>query len=312
MTIHTTLIRQVLLSVTTTVCVLAAHAQSNSLPENGSVGIGTTTPEARLDVRGSARIDSSLTVMDSMIVDKSAHVKEDLVVEGSSRVAGMVIGAPYLKLDYLRDSTLLGDEVLIIDSLGRVVRGDLKSLVYASSVSASAPCKDNNGGYTTPASPVWLNGSGKLYTSKDCVPNVKVGIGLEDPVAKLHIRTNEQEFDTHPLIVENSSGFKLLQLTEDALLQAREVKVDLASWPDYVFEPGYALMPLEELDAFVRANGHLPNVQEAAHMCDEGMNISETSVLLLEKVEELTLYILQLQAQIDRQQKEIDALKTNR
>ncbi len=73
--------------------------------------------------------------------------------------------------------------------------------------------------------------------------------------------------------------------------------------PDYVFADDYPLMPLSELEAFVQQHSHLPNVPSAETIDADGMvNMTKMQMLLLQKVEELTLYTLQ-------QQREIEALK---
>lgn len=103
-------------------------------------------------------------------------------------------------------------------------------------------------------------------------------------------------------------------LTVKGTIHTQEVKVDLqgAVAPDYVFEhyfhgfsrymPEYKLISLYELEDFVKANHHLPKVPAAATLDEEGLSLKEMNLLLLEKIEELTLYTIQ-------QQKEIDALK---
>ena len=68
--------------------------------------------------------------------------------------------------------------------------------------------------------------------------------------------------------------------------------------PDYVFEPSYQLMPLPELAAFVQREKHLPNVPSARELKADGVNMSEMQMHLLEKVEELTLYTLELQGRL--------------
>src|SRR5690554_203142 len=105
-------------------------------------------------------------------------------------------------------------------------------------------------------------------------------------------------------------------LTVKGKIHTQEVLVDLdgAVAPDYVFEkyfngfsemmPEYRLISLEELEAFLKENKHLPNVPSAETMQQEGISLKEMNLILLQKIEELTLYTLQ-------QQKEIDALKEN-
>lgn len=295
-----------------------SFSQTNSLPATGNVGIGTTAPDQKLTVRGSARIDSMLVVKDSIVVNKTATIKSDLKVVGNTnlkndlKVGGStiltgttVIKEGDLKIKSLGDSTLAGDGVLLINANGKLKNGgELKSLVY--SESNYQPCKDDNGGNTTPASPVWLNAPGKLYTSRHCVPDILVGIDQNNPQSKLHISTNAGT-DTHPLIIDKkitgtTERYKLLQLDYTGLLYAREIKVNLNQlWPDYVFADSYRLMPLEELKEYIAENGHLPNVPDACKMEEEGVNVAKSNVMLMEKVEELTLYLLQMKEQLEEQ-----------
>lgn len=275
-------------------------SQTNTLPASGNVGIGVMNPDHKLTVNGSARIDSTLTVRDSMIVDNGAHIKSDLQVDGNTTLEGS------LTLNALRDSTLEEEAVLLIDGNGKVKSSgsSLKSLVYSDS--EFIPCKDENGGNTTPASPVWLHGPGKLYTSRHCIPDVLVGIDQNNPESKLHISINADK-DTHPLIVDKkitgtTERYKLMQLDHTGLLYAREIKVNLNQlWPDYVFAENYELMPLEELKEYISVNNHLPNIPAACEMEEEGINVAKSNVMLMEKVEELTLYLLQMKEQLDTQ-----------
>lgn len=85
---------------------------------------------------------------------------------------------------------------------------------------------------------------------------------------------------------------------------AEEVRVQLrASWPDYVFKNGYELMPLAQLETFIKANNRLPNIPKADVLEKEGTDLGEMQRKMMEKIEELTLHLIQ-------QQKEIEALKT--
>src|SRR5690606_6119933 len=103
-------------------------------------------------------------------------------------------------------------------------------------------------------------------------------------------------------------------LTVKGKIHTQEVLVDLdgAVAPDYVFEkyfngisemmPQYRLIPLEELEIYLKENHHLPNSPSAETMNSEGISLKAMNLILLQKIEELTLYTLQ-------QQKEIEALK---
>ncbi len=82
------------------------------------------------------------------------------------------------------------------------------------------------------------------------------------------------------------------------------------TFPDYVFEDTYPLMPLADLDAFIGQNKHLPNIPSAAQVQEAGtINMTEMQVRLLEKVEELTLYTIAQQEHIDALTARLQALE---
>ncbi|MCX6181887.1 MAG: hypothetical protein NT150_08175 [Bacteroidetes bacterium] len=91
----------------------------------------------------------------------------------------------------------------------------------------------------------------------------------------------------------------------DGITYAREVTVTADAFPDYVFENNYKLMPIYELEKFIDKNNHLPNINTAAEIKDSGLSLGDMQVKQMEKIEELTLYIIQLK-------KEIDALKESK
>jgi hypothetical protein len=83
-----------------------------------------------------------------------------------------------------------------------------------------------------------------------------------------------------------------------------EVRVNLQSaWADYVFEENYNLKSLEEVEAFISQNGHLPNMPSAKQVKEEGIELGEMVKMQQEKIEELTLYLLQLNKE-NRKEKE--------
>lgn len=88
-------------------------------------------------------------------------------------------------------------------------------------------------------------------------------------------------------------------------IRTEKIKVDIAAnngWADYVFEPDYNLMSLAEVEQFIKQNGHLPEVPTTEQAIANGIELKEMNILLLKKVEELTLYSIQ-------QQKELEELK---
>ena len=99
----------------------------------------------------------------------------------------------------------------------------------------------------------------------------------------------------------SSTGTNEIKLSSNGYIRAREIKVDLDYIPDYVFKEDYNLMPLSELKKFVETNKHLPNVKSEKEFKEEGSYaLGEMNLKLLEKVEELTLYILQLEERLTK------------
>ena len=84
------------------------------------------------------------------------------------------------------------------------------------------------------------------------------------------------------------------KLTVNGTMHAKEVKVDLngSVAPDYVFKEDYDLRSLESLKAIIQEKGHLPNIPSAKEMEADGINLKEMNLKLLEKIEELTLYVI--------------------
>ena len=78
-------------------------------------------------------------------------------------------------------------------------------------------------------------------------------------------------------------------------MRVNDVTVNMDHAADYVFDENYDLKSLDEVEAFVKENKHLPGVPSASKMKEEGMSLSEMSNLLLEKVEELTLHLIRVE-----------------
>jgi hypothetical protein len=93
-------------------------------------------------------------------------------------------------------------------------------------------------------------------------------------------------------------------------VHAKEVKVDLnVPGPDYVFEKDYNLMSLEEIKAYIEKHKHLPEVPSAKEMETNGVNLSEMNMILLKKVEELTLHVIELKKENELQTQRADLLE---
>ena len=105
----------------------------------------------------------------------------------------------------------------------------------------------------------------------------------------------------------NTYGYELAVLGK---ILADEVMIKHpVEWGDYIFKPDYNLMPLNELSLFIKKNQHLPNVPSEKEVMENGYGLAEMNEILLKKVEELTLYILEQQKVLETQQAELNVIK---
>lgn len=91
-------------------------------------------------------------------------------------------------------------------------------------------------------------------------------------------------------------------------IRAKEVRVE-TGWCDYVFEKDYKLKTLEELDQYLNANKHLPGIAPASEVEKDGLKVGEMNKAMMEKIEELTLYVIQLSKENKKLQDQINELK---
>ena len=86
----------------------------------------------------------------------------------------------------------------------------------------------------------------------------------------------------------------------DGLLTAREIKVNTNGWADFVFEDDYNLRPLKEVKTYIEKNNHLPDVPSAKDVANNGIQIGEMNKVLLRKIEELTLYMIEQSENVNK------------
>ena len=182
---------------------------------------------------------------------------------------------------------------------------------------------------------------GAPTSSVDISADGDVGVGTASPDAPLHVERSsasglmmqlEGNGDVFSRLLNSTSGqFVDLNLIGDEfrvnfgtggagpelrLTNAGNLIITGGYTPDYVFEPDYELMPLDELASFIARERHLPNVPNAAEVEQNGLNVSTFPMALLEKIEELTLYTLnqhehinQLREQLSTKEETIGALE---
>jgi hypothetical protein len=100
------------------------------------------------------------------------------------------------------------------------------------------------------------------------------------------------------------------KLDVNGTIRAKEIKVEAANWPDYVFTDDYQLKNLSEVAKFIETNKHLPDVPAVSTVDKEGINLGEMNKILLQKVEELTLYVIQLQKSLEEKDQRLKIVES--
>ncbi|WP_445453379.1 hypothetical protein [Flavobacterium sp. 25HG05S-40] len=157
-------------------------------------------------------------------------------------------------------------------------------------------------------------GSNKLYIDNSNTATPLVWGDFANDEVKLNGKVGIGAVTTFPT---NAGGVSVAnyKLFVTGGILTDEVRVNLSAggtWADYVFHKDYNLKSLSEVESFIKENGHLPNVPSAAQVKEEGIALGEMSKLQQEKIEELTLYVIAQNKEIEllkTQVKEIEALK---
>ncbi|MFL9485701.1 hypothetical protein ACI6Q2_23160 [Chitinophagaceae bacterium LWZ2-11] len=102
--------------------------------------------------------------------------------------------------------------------------------------------------------------------------NGNVGVGTTTPAEKLAVNGN---------------------------IRSKKIIVTQNNWPDYVFDSSYTLTPLALVEQFIKDNKHLPDVPSAKEVADKGLDVGDNQAVLLKKIEELTLYIIELKKEVE-------------
>jgi len=92
-------------------------------------------------------------------------------------------------------------------------------------------------------------------------------------------------------------------------IKAKEVQIDITAGADHVFSENYKLRPLSEVKEFINENKHLPEIPSEKQMQQEGLNMNEFQIKLLQKIEELTLYVIDQKKEIDDLKNEVEVLR---
>jgi hypothetical protein len=251
------------------------------IDENGNVGIGTTTPSTALTVNSINPIvqlrNNNTDIGFVQLVDDDIKIGTN-----SSNIGGKFIvrtyGADRIFVDKNGDVQVGNgnDGSLIVDSENPIFRLQRNNVdlfyTYANSlgnkdVSLQRNSQGSGNGYLILNNGAW----GRIYISED--GHVNMGTGRKP------------------------AGYRLS--VEGKVIATDFTTSAINNWPDYVFANDYKLKTLAEVKKFITENKHLPNIPPAAEIEKNGLQLGDMNKRLMEKVEELTLYIIDMQEQID-------------
>lgn len=237
------------------------------ITESGNIGIGTTSPGAKLEVNGGI---VRLTTNNYGFLQLGAYTGTDNY--GYVSAAGQSNGTGLKFQTTNGPSSSAAADQMIITNGGTVGIGtmtpnasyklDVNGHINATGLYVNGQPFSGSSQWTTSGQNAYFGLSGNI------------GIGSTNPDEKL---------------------------TVNGTVHAKEVKVDLSvPGPDYVFDSKYKLLSLADVRAYIAEHQHLPDVPSAEEMERNGISLSEMNMILLKKVEELTLYVLELEERINK------------
>ncbi|MDR2927834.1 MAG: hypothetical protein LBV41_06520 [Cytophagaceae bacterium] len=288
-------------------------ANAFHIKNNGNVGIGTYSPTENLHVVGNGKFSGDMWVNNT---HKVATLSQDQTFTGVQNFSNgvnfsgdshfLMDGPKFFEIKNVALNTFLqvgiaqfnqsfhrasktGD--IVIRRLG--MKGDNRKLIISTASDA----------HDFPAQAVGISGANDVNAAGVWAHNnLNVRIGAYSATAPTHkLEVNGSGLFDGGLQVKGNGVFDA-GLQVKGTIKTSEVIIE-AKTADFVFEPDYSLRPLNEVETFIRENKHLPDVPSAAQMEKEGVGVAEMNKLLLQKIEELTLYVIELQ-------KELQKLKT--
>ena len=208
-----------------------------------------------------------------------------LTVQGNGNI-GIGTTNPGTKLDVMGISASGKIDYTIGDSSWQLVRKDRVDGVSAVSPTGSFDWYTRpNGGFRSSFKymlGVTDNGYGQTQGLLTVQGNGNIGIGTTSPQSKLAV---------------------------NGTITTKEVKVTETGWSDFVFEDNYALPSLDKVESFIKENKHLPDIPSAKQVEEEGLSMAEMMAKQMQKIEELTLYVIELKKENETIKKELAELK---
>jgi hypothetical protein len=296
-----------LLLVACLILINFAYSQTNTFPDDGNVGVGTVNPTAKTDIylpneatmESGLRITSPFAFQVGSTINSLFHLRKSglgqgsfytqLIVKPNGRV-GIGEENPNSKLHVhngriqITGNNSYGGPMMIFGGDSTAANGHW-GIEYTSVGEAGLNFWKPSGSTNA--------GNYKMFLSDEG----KVSIGL-DP-------NNPNNFPTATFSGDYNLYVGTGILTEKLTVALRSSD----DWADYVFTKDYDLLSLDQVEAHINEKGHLPNVPSAATVAQTGINVAAMDAKLLEKIEELTLYIIAQNKRLEKQEKQIEALQ---
>jgi hypothetical protein len=130
--------------------------------------------------------------------------------------------------------------------------------------------------------------------------------------------TGNQWYYGDDLVIDGAGNIGIGTLTpREALsvngnIRSKQIKVEITNWPDYVFKQDYQLLSLADLKTYIDQNRHLPDMPPEEQIVKDGLNLGEMNKLLVKKMEEMTLYMIEAKEEINELKKQVQDLKSQR
>ncbi len=248
--------------------------------------------------------------------DKYVDINGELWVYDDFKVFGEVQGELKLKKGlYFTPSTKHSDglpQARIIHKWGMRYEAPVSKWVFSSKNTVLIGYEPNGTNY----------GNGSLLVEK------KVGIGTTTPGSELDVagtvmadeiisrKAGFESLTTEGLSVEDSLGIGTTspscELDVIGTVKADNFISSATSFPDYVFEKEYHVMPLKELESFVNEHKHLPNMPSEKEVVENGMDISDVTIKSVENIETMYLHIIELSKKVEALQQELEKYTTGK
>ena len=282
---------------------------------NGNFGLGTSSPTTRLHVVGNTYLNGDVGIGTSSPSGK-LHVVGNAFFTGTGNV-GIGTTSPSAKL-HVVGTTFLNGNV----GVGTTSPTGMFNVVGTTILNGNVSIGAN---YTTSdkfivVGTTSLNGnvgigansltSTRLYVVGNTILSGNVDIGSTNSNTNLHV-SGSTHFDKYVVIgtPPPPSSPIIYYLVVAGGIQAREILVQANTGADFVFDPNYHLRPLEEVEQFITENRRLPDIAPADSMVQHGVNMGEFQIQLLQKIEELTLYIIEQDKRAKNLEQKIEILK---